>query len=641
MTQPTDKGNEISYVNTDGGTYIEGDVEAQEFIGRDKHVHGDEVHGNKVIIQRLDPADARNQRNHKAMRQLVKSFWIDGVLKHSLYREVLIRLNVKEKSDAVDNRHWELILQQPEQTNYSLPNTTSVIEVFDQMNQLLLILGDPGSGKTTMMLELADALLKRAEVDPTHPTPVIFNLASWSENRQPLVDWLVDELHTKYNIPKKVAQKWTEEDELLPLLDGLDEVRQEHRNACVDAINEFRQKHFVPMAVCSRVTEYKQLMTQLKLQGAVLVQPLRWDQVDEYLEKAGTELSAVRTILKDDLELQDIATSPLMLSIIVLAYHSVPITEIGLAKSIQPQRQYLFNVYIRRMFTHRKVSRTYSLYKTIQWLAWLAKNMKQRDQTIFWIEHLQPDWLKVPPGSIHDISGKIELLQLKLISKEELLFILESLGWVFFKLLRPILMTLLLGLLFGLVAGIFTLTVKGFDTRTIINNMISWSSFIMVPTFTMIVSLLFYTPEPAVYQSKYPNQGIWQSFRNMLLIGLINGLLAGISIEIIGKVVPVFDGSFIYGIPLSVSIGLLTGIASGLMMGGSAFMRHFHLRLLLSHFDQAPLDFARFLDYCVDRLFLRRVGGGYIFIHRLILEHFASLTNDDIERIVRDVEARK
>ena len=30
-------------------------------------------------------------------------------------------------------------------------------------------------------------------------------------------------------------------------------------------------------------------------------------------------------------------------------------------------------------------------------------------------------------------------------------------------------------------------------------------------------------------------------------------------------------------------------------------------------------------DHCVDLIFLRRVGGGYIFVHRLLMEHFAEM----------------
>jgi hypothetical protein len=34
---------------------------------------------------------------------------------------------------------------------------------------------------------------------------------------------------------------------------------------------------------------------------------------------------------------------------------------------------------------------------------------------------------------------------------------------------------------------------------------------------------------------------------------------------------------------------------------------------------------AETLNHCVDLIFLRRVGGGYIFVHRLLMEHFAEM----------------
>jgi hypothetical protein len=37
-----------------------------------------------------------------------------------------------------------------------------------------------------------------------------------------------------------------------------------------------------------------------------------------------------------------------------------------------------------------------------------------------------------------------------------------------------------------------------------------------------------------------------------------------------------------------------------------------------------PWNYARFLDYATERIFLQKVGG-YIFIHRLLLEHFAQM----------------
>jgi hypothetical protein len=43
----------------------------------------------------------------------------------------------------------------------------------------------------------------------------------------------------------------------------------------------------------------------------------------------------------------------------------------------------------------------------------------------------------------------------------------------------------------------------------------------------------------------------------------------------------------------------------------------------------SPLNYIRFLNYAVERVFLRKVGGGYIFTHRLLMEYFATLEPSD------------
>jgi hypothetical protein len=37
------------------------------------------------------------------------------------------------------------------------------------------------------------------------------------------------------------------------------------------------------------------------------------------------------------------------------------------------------------------------------------------------------------------------------------------------------------------------------------------------------------------------------------------------------------------------------------------------------------VEIRPFLDEAADRLLLRKVGGGYVFVHRLLLDHFADL----------------
>ena len=676
MIEPTDETTNTQ-INTSGGANIEGNVQAQEVVGRDKHVitTGDRgvaaeqisesivVTGNNnvigdgnivdnshtVIVQRLDPTDARNQRNHKMLRQMVRSFWVDGVLKHSLYKEVLIRLNLEEHPDAVDNRPWDLILQQPGQPDYNLPAGIPIIDVFDQMNQLLLILGEPGSGKTTMLLELSDALLKRAEADPTHPTPVVFNLSSWAEKRQPLAEWLIDELRTKYNIPKKVAQKWIEDDELLPLLDGLDEVRQEQRNACTEAINEFRQQHLVLMTVCSRVAEYEDLTTQLKLQGAVLVQPLTLQQIDDYLNMAGTELSAIRSTLRDDIKLEGLATSPLMLSIMALAYHGMLAAELSLTGLPYSRRQHLFGAYVKRMFVHRENRHFYPVQKTLRWLSWLAANMVQRKQTMFLIEQLQPDWLQaysliwlygVIAGlsiwvSIGLIGGLIIALTGEFPGGLTSGLIVGLLVGLFvglrgkqrnIELVRQLEFDrkgLIVGLSFGLTVGLSIGLIDGLRSG-LISGLVGGLSAGL--SFALVEGLRGGLKSREVSQTTYPNQGIWQSARNALFVGLSVGLSGGVIVWFSGG-----RSSDLIGV-------LIVGLCE---FGGVACILHLVLRTFLWRYNYAPFNYFHFLDYCVDHIFLHKVGGGYIFIHRMIMEHFASLTDEDIERIAASVEAKK
>ncbi len=59
-------------------------------------------------------------------------------------------------------------------------------------------------------------------------------------------------------------------------------------------------------------------------------------------------------------------------------------------------------------------------------------------------------------------------------------------------------------------------------------------------------------------------------------------------------------------------------------------MQHFILRWVLWRAGSMPWNYVRFLAYAAERILLRKVGGGYIFVHRLLLEYFASLDDASI-----------
>ncbi len=262
------------------------------------------------------------QTNRQRLLRRVRSFWIEGVLSHSLHGAALLALGLEEQPDAVAHP-WHLVVQQSETAPRPLPADTRITEIYDEADGELLILGAPGSGKTTLLLELARDLLNRAEQDEQHPMPVVFNLSSWAMKQRPLVEWLVEELVSKYQVPRSLGQALVDADQILPLLDGLDEVAPSSRTACLEAINTYRKSHgLLPLVVCCRQADYLVLSGRLLLRCAVTVQPLTHEQVDAYLAQGGEPLRALRLASQSDVGLRELTSTPLMLSILTLTYHS-------------------------------------------------------------------------------------------------------------------------------------------------------------------------------------------------------------------------------------------------------------------------------------------------------------------------------
>jgi predicted NACHT family NTPase len=331
--------------------------------------------------------------NRHRILKLVRKIWIDDYLKHSLDNLARLELGLEENPDAV-SRPWELIVQQPDRAPRPLPPGQAMGSIFNELGQALLILGAPGAGKTTLLLELARDLLGRAEQDTNYPMPVVFHLSSWAVRRRPLADWLVAELTERYYIPRKLAQAWVDAEQVLPLLDGLDEVAPEHREECVEAINTFRRRHGqVPLAVCCRAADYQVLSVRVELSGAVAIEPLSRAQVSTYLKQAGKLLAGVQTALRDDETLWELLDTPLMLSIVALAYRGRSAAEVRATGSLEERRAHLFTAYTKVMFERRTKITEYTQRQTIRWLAWLAQSLMHTNLSIFYVEWMQPNWL--------------------------------------------------------------------------------------------------------------------------------------------------------------------------------------------------------------------------------------------------------
>ena len=684
-----------------------------------------------------DTEAAHAQRNRQAMLQLVRNTWIKGVLEQSLHSAVMIELGMEERVAAVE-QPWDTVAQMPGQAHPQLPPGTKIVDVFDGMNQALLILGEPGSGKTTMLLTLARDTIARAERDPTQPIPVVLNLSSWAAKKMPIAQWLVEELRTKYYIPRKIAAPWVEDDQLLLLLDGLDEVKVEAREHCVQALNRFRGDHLVPMVVCSRIAGFEALETKLELYGAVFLQSLSPEQIDQYLEGVGTELEAVRAALGHDPVLQALANTPLMLSIMTLAYWGMTTEDLRGVDTRDTLRQHLFDTYVQRMFEHGIPHQPYTQGQTVQWLAWLAQNMSGQGQAVFLIEGLQPDWLPTRarrpacilarvalglfaglPAALSIWVTMIGILPLALLvgvlagilvvgtlGGMDSVAPLEAVRWSWKRAGTALLWGLAFGLLIellvltqhvvdspfgffvvitGLMAGFFGgIQRNAMEVKTVPNQGIRRSGTFAilagVPLGLLLAGLLvnvwniYYAalrlefgpslhlgPLSAVVSllagglvlglgmalgaawvvDRDPVQAVatvrwsWKRAGKGLVVGLVAGPVIGLGVAAVRAMLYPAESGGLYallawagGLILAwggFAIAVAAAFASALILfGGGAVALHLCIRLFLTLGNGIPWRLARFLDYATRRIFLRKVGGGYIFIHRLLQEYFAS-----------------
>ena len=374
------------------------------------------VTGMAVAIPYLLPRLDRHRRHETstalaraadraAVLSRVRDKWIDGVLVPSLTHTERLPLDLVRNGNEIIK--------------------TPVLQLFLRTGGGLLIRGAPGGGKTTLLLELADGLLERAESDAVQPVPVVASLASWAGQRQQLDQWLAAELADGYRIPAAAAADWAGQDDLVLLLDGLDEVGERHRESCAEAINRFvEDRPFVRLAVCCRTETADALRTQLALPQTVELRPAGQAQVDSYLarlETTWTPLPDLRTALAADERLR----IPLMLKIAALANRgrarpgaggSMPgrgarrllapewpqeIAEIFAPESPRSAWQVpvdpasIWAAYLARMLAPRSLAQgpgqEYQEATALSFLTWLAARLSDTGRDEFQLDHLAVD----------------------------------------------------------------------------------------------------------------------------------------------------------------------------------------------------------------------------------------------------------
>jgi len=597
----------------------------------------------------------QERHNRTVMLRRVKTVWLDGVLEESLHGGEIIDLGFAYRPAALGNSGVPSWQQAPEY-DYLLPVGTRIEDVFAAADRVLLVLGEPGAGKTTMLLQLVSHLMAQAEADETCPMPTVFSLATYTNGRT-LSQWLVEQLAGNYEVPRKLGEQWIDAGQFIPLLDGLDEVDPAHRPACAEAINEFRARHpGVPLLVTARNRDYQALATRLHMDKAIILQPLTLEQIDTYLQRRGNKLDGLRASLAADRTLQELAQTPLMLSIMTLAANRPPESGAADLGDGLLSRQHLFDVYVERMARYRGKNMSYSPSDTISWLSWLAKQQTRAMKPTFFLEDMQPSWLPDDAGrgfirqmrlSVFGIlagaavpgalllllynrwgaAGALLLVGLfaaavpaitgRFLVRGRLPFkrieTVESLGWSW-----P-----------WAALGFGTGAAVGLGLGALVAWLDRWTSTPW-PALLSVAGGVLMMVENALLRSDLrlrttPGQGVDQSRRNGLMVaGLVIAttlILGAVAVAVAAAVTS--RQAFIPAAAWLLWLALFLGAGCGLSFGFLAWLQHWRLRSILHDRGDFPDDATAFLNLAAERNLLRKVGGGYTFVHALLLDYFS------------------
>jgi hypothetical protein len=233
-------------------------------------------------------------------------------------------------------------------------------EAFARFGCRALLLGDPGSGKTTTLFAYAREATARRLENPSEPTPFLMPVATWDAKTNPtLLSWLTAHITA---LDGEQVKRVLSSGKALLLFDGLDELGSRRSDPETDKLCDPRVEFMklVPpnnqVLVTCRVKEYTDIGERLRLNGAFRLLPLRNEQVRDYLSQQPDLWETIR----QDEALREIVQTPLLLNLFVFAFAGLephlPRSR-DLRKSPGALRAAVIRSYISRRYEHESRKR--------------------------------------------------------------------------------------------------------------------------------------------------------------------------------------------------------------------------------------------------------------------------------------------
>ena len=303
---------------------------------------------------------------------------IEAKMNHQLRFELQLQLEYTTEATSHATVQEEFIIQSDgESTDFD-----KLFERYDRELKRLMILGHPGAGKSMILLRMGLKLLEKAKGNTAHPIAVIINLASWRKDEGNFEQWLERNLtHSagEFGISKDYAAELVKAQQILPLLDGFDEIPEADRDSCLIALKSYIQKvrqqrslqqTFPEVIVCSRILEYHLSEVDAPVFAIAKIQELEGKDIEKALADLAKENDLPAKRLQKVLQNQ-----PALLPILKTAFHVH--TALSLADG---QRDWwairttegLLEKYVEKELKILEEKTDYVPKKIEHWLSWLA-----------------------------------------------------------------------------------------------------------------------------------------------------------------------------------------------------------------------------------------------------------------------------